>query len=117
MTLPSVFVYRGISRQQFNSDIVRHLLGNAVSRPMMCLDRLYKCHMYHLCTALQAVPLGMPSADWQECRPAAFEWSEGSGRVFAAGGTQPRHIYVWDAKRESCAQEVGFSTQPGRKSG
>jgi hypothetical protein len=70
------------------------------------------CQICHMCTALQAVPLGMPSADWQECRPAAFEWSEGSGRVFAAGGTQPRHIYVWDAKQESCAQEVGVLNPP-----
>ena len=51
-------------------------------------------------------------------RPAAFEWSDASGALFAAGGAAPAAIHCWDLAQERClaqARNAG-SAAPGSAS-
>lgn len=39
-------------------------------------------------------------------RPAAFEWSDASGALFAAGGAAPAVIHCWDLAQERCLAQA-----------
>ncbi len=42
-------------------------------------------------------------------RMAAFEWSDASGMLYAAGGSAPAVVHCWDLAQERCVMQVSTS--------
>jgi len=54
----------------------------------------------------QAVPAVQDWCASAAAAPAAFEWSDASGVLFAAGGAAPAAIHCWDLAQERCLAQA-----------